>query len=75
MTTKLTVRRVGNSMGVTLSKELLGKLHVSEGDILFATETPHGIVLSPYDPSFAEAMAAYGQGASEYRNALHQLAQ
>jgi putative addiction module antidote len=62
-------------MGVTLPKEVLSKLHVSEGDKVFVTETPGGIVLSAYDPGFADAMTAYAEGSSKYRNALRQLAQ
>ena len=75
LTTELTIRKVGNSMGVTFPKEILSQLHVSEGDKLFVTETPEGILLSAYDPDFAEAMQAYAEGSAKYRNTLHQLAQ
>jgi putative addiction module antidote len=75
VTTELTIRKVGNSMGVTFPKELLSKLHVSEGDKIFVTETPEGVLLSAYDPDFAEAMQAYAEGSAKYRNTLHQLAQ
>ena len=74
-TTELTVRKIGNSMGVTFPKELLNKLRVSEGDKIYATETPEGILLSAYDSDFAEAMEAYAEVSSKYRNTLHQLAQ
>ena len=36
----LKIRRVGNSLGVTLPKEALQKLRVQEGDSVFVTETP-----------------------------------
>ena len=62
-------------MGVTFPKELLNKLRVSEGDKIYATETPEGILLSAYDSDFAEAMEAYAEVSSKYRNTLHQLAQ
>ena len=74
-TTELTIRKIGNSMGATFPKELLNKLRVSEGDNIYVTETPEGILLSAYDPDFAEAMEAYAEGSSKYRNTLHQLAQ
>ncbi len=75
MNIELTVRKVGNSMGATFPKEMLSKLRVSEGDKVFVTETPNGVLLSGCDPDFAEAMNAYAEGSSKYRNALHQLAQ
>jgi putative addiction module antidote len=75
ITTELTIRKVGNSMGVTFPKELLNKLRVSEGDKIYVTETPEGILLSAYTPNFAEAMEAYAEGSSKYRNTLHKLAQ
>ena len=75
VTTELTIRKVGNSMGVTFPKEMLSKLHVSVGDKIFVTETPEGVLLSAYDPDFAEAMQAYAEGSAKYRNTLHQLAQ
>ena len=75
ITTELTIQKVGNSMGVTFPKELLNKLRVSEGDKLYVTETPEGVLLSTYATNFAEAMEAYAEGSSKYRNTLHQLAQ
>jgi|JI8StandDraft_2_1071088.scaffolds.fasta_scaffold11200_6 putative addiction module antidote len=72
---KLTIQKVGNAMGITFPKELLSKLHVSEGDSIFVTETAEGILLSADDPDFAEAMQAYAEGSAKYRNTLHQLAQ
>jgi putative addiction module antidote len=75
MTMELTVRKVGNSMGATFPKELLAKLRVSEGDKIFVTETPNGVLLSGCDPDFAEAMIAYAEGSAKYRNTLSQLAQ
>jgi putative addiction module antidote len=75
ITTELTIRKVGNSMGVTFPKELLNKLRVSEGEKIYLTETPEGVLISAYDPAFAEAMEAYAEGSSKYRNTLHQLAQ
>jgi len=75
MTTELAIRKIGNSMGATFPKELIGILRVSEGDKVYATETPQGILISAYNPDFAKAMEAYAEGSSKYRNTLHQLAQ
>lgn len=70
----LKVRKVGNSLGTTLPKEVLQKLKVGEGDSLFITETADGIQITAYDPEFEKAMAAYRKVSNKYRNALHELA-
>ena len=71
---KLTVRKVGNSLGVTLPAQAAQTLHVKEGDELYLTESPDGFRLTPYDPGFAEAMEAAESFMSRYRNALRDLA-
>jgi putative addiction module antidote len=70
----LKIRRIGNSLGVTLPKEILQKLNVGEGDSLFITETADGIQITPYDPDFEAAMQAFGETRKNYRNALRELA-
>jgi putative addiction module antidote len=70
----LKIRRVGNSQGITLPKELLQKLNVREGDSVFVTETADGVQLTAYDPEFEKAMAAYRKVSSKYKNALRELA-
>jgi putative addiction module antidote len=70
----LKIRRVGNSLGVTLPKEALQKLRVQEGDSVFVTETSTGIHVTACDPEFEKAMAAYRKVSTKYRNALHELA-
>ena len=75
ITTELTIQKIGNSIGVTFPKDLLSKLRVSEGDKLYVTETPEGVLLSTYNPNFAEAIEAYAEGSSKYHNTLHKLAQ
>ena len=52
----LTIRAIGNSSGVVLPKELLEAMNVQQGDRLFVTRTPDGIVLRPYDEQFAKQM-------------------
>ena len=68
------VRRIGNSAGVTLPKEVLARLHVGEGDTLLLTESPGGFAVTPYDPGFDAAMRAYGRTRRKYANALRRLA-
>ena len=42
MTKRVTLRKMGGSVGVTLPKELADRLHVKEGDELFVVETDKG---------------------------------
>lgn len=73
--TKVKVTTVGSSAGVVLPKELLARLKVDKGDMLYVTETSRGIELSPYDPAFEEEMSAARKVMRRYRNALRQLAE
>ncbi|WP_019506496.1 AbrB/MazE/SpoVT family DNA-binding domain-containing protein [Pleurocapsa sp. PCC 7319] len=71
---KIKIRKVGNSLGATIPKEVLEKLRVEEGDTVFVTETPDGVKLSAYDPEFEKAMSIYKKGSHKYRNAMKELA-
>ncbi|NQV20743.1 MAG: AbrB/MazE/SpoVT family DNA-binding domain-containing protein [Rhodospirillales bacterium] len=69
------VRKVGNSLGITLPQNLLAKLGVGEGDILYPVNTPEGVVLTRFDPEFAEALDASKDFMSRYPNAMKKLAE
>ncbi|MEE8445712.1 MAG: AbrB/MazE/SpoVT family DNA-binding domain-containing protein [Alphaproteobacteria bacterium] len=71
---KLKVRKIGNSLGVTLPKEALARLKVGEGDALILTETPDGFLVTPYDEKFEDAMKAFERTRKKFRNALRELA-
>ncbi len=73
MATEIKIRRVGNSLGVTLT-DAFKTMGLSEGDTLFLHETPDGITLTPYDPDFAEAVADAREFMKEYPNAMRELA-
>ncbi len=70
---QLTVRKVGNSLGLTLPGEAAQALGVKEGDKLFLTQAPDGFHITPYDPDFAETMKAAEDFMGRYRNALREL--
>ena len=71
-TLKLT--QIGNSVGVILPKEVLARLKVEKGDTLYVSETPGGVALSPYDPSF-EAQLELGRDFMRgYRDTFRALA-
>lgn len=69
-----TIRRIGNSLGTTIPKKMLDRHHLSQGDKVYIVETPHGLLITPYDPDFAKAMEVYEEGAKAYRNAMRELA-
>ena len=54
----LKVRRIGNSLGVVLPKEVLAKLRVSEGDELTISDAPAGVMLQPFDGELQEQIDA-----------------
>jgi putative addiction module antidote len=71
---ELTVRKIGNSLGVVLPKEAVKRLRADEGDPLFLIEGPGGAYqLTPYDPAFAKKMKKAEQIFGRYRNTLHAL--
>lgn len=74
MTRELKLRQVGGSVGATLPKDMVDRLHLGAGDRVFAVETEQGILLTPYDPVVAEALEIAGRVAGRHRAALRELA-
>lgn len=70
---KTAVRRVGNSLGITLPKTVIDNYHLSEGDELHLVETHDGVVLTPLNPEFSAWAQAYERTNKKFRNALHAL--
>ena len=70
----LKLTQIGNSVGVILPKEVLARLKVEKGDVLHVTETPDGIALTPYDPTFEEQVEAGREFMREYRDTFRALA-
>jgi putative addiction module antidote len=70
----LKLTQIGNSVGVILPKEVLAKLKVEKGDTVYVTETPQGIALTPFDPSFEEQLEAGREFMREYRDTFRALA-
>lgn len=72
---KLEVKKIGNSTGLILPRELLNELKVEQGQWLHVTPLPDGGVrLTPYDPEFEQAMEVVGELMEEYRDTLKALA-
>lgn len=72
---KIEIKKIGNSTGVILPKELLARLQLEQGDVLFVTELPEGgFKLVPRDPTFERGMEIARKAMRTYRNALRELA-
>jgi putative addiction module antidote len=71
-TAKITT--IGNSVGITLPKEILALMRVGKGDTLCFTETSEGVLLTPYSKEFAEIMEAAEVVMREDRDVLRILA-
>ncbi len=70
----LKVRRVGNSLGVVLPKDVLAKLRVGEGDELNVSETPDGVALTVFDEETRFQLEIARDVMRRYRNTLRELA-
>lgn len=71
----LKVRKIGISLGVTLPKEVVDRLHTTEGAPVYLTEAPEGgYRLTALDPDFEAKMAKAEDIIQRYRNTLHVLA-
>jgi putative addiction module antidote len=71
----LQIKKIGNSMGLILPKELLARLKLREGDKLHVVEhTERSIKLSPYDPKHAKAMEIARRSFRKYADTYKALA-
>lgn len=71
----LQIKKIGNSLGLILPKELLARLKLKEGDKFHIVEqTERGIKLSPYDPKHAKAMELARRSFRKYADTYKALA-
>ncbi len=72
---KLEIKKIGNSTGLILPKDLLTRLNLSQGEWVSVTENADGsVTISPYDVDFEDAMAIVDDIMVEYRDTLRALA-
>ncbi len=71
---KLKLIQIGNSVGVTLPKEMLAAMKLDKGDTITVTSAPDGFRVSPYDPDTSSQMEVMRQVMKKRRNALRELA-
>jgi putative addiction module antidote len=71
----LQIKKIGNSLGLILPRELLARLKLKEGDKFHVVEqTERGVKLSPYDPKHAKAMELARRSFRKYADAYKTLA-
>ena len=75
MTTAVKVTTVGNSVGIVLPKDMLTRLNIQKGDMLYVTETPEGVQLTPYNAEFDATMKVAHDVMRRYRDTLKKLAE
>lgn len=74
--TTLKLTAIGTSTGVVIPKEMLARMKVQKGDVLYVVETADGgYRLTPYDPDFADRMDKAEDIMRRYRNTLKALAE
>jgi putative addiction module antidote len=75
MATAVKITTIGNSVGIVLPKEVLNRLHVEKGDMLYLTDSPGGVQLTPYNASLAGKLDVFQQVMRENRDVLKKLAE
>lgn len=68
------LRRIGNSFGFTIPKELMEKYNLAEGNELHVIETKDGFTLTPYDPDFDIWTSSFDNTNNKFKNTLKSLA-
>jgi putative addiction module antidote len=68
------IRKIGNSEGIIIPKEILDRLGLKAGDKLDVEETDGGIRLTPEPADLTEQIEAAREGMKKYRIALRELA-
>lgn len=75
MTIKIEIKKIGNSDGFILPRELMQRLDMKRGQEFHVVEIAGGgVQLLPYDPDFEETMAVADEVIDEYRDTLAALA-
>lgn len=72
---KIEIKRIGNSEGFILPRELVQRLQLKRGQKLHITELAGGgFQALPYDPDFEKTMEIVDEIIDEYRDTLTALA-
>ncbi len=69
------IRKIGNSLGVILPKQVIDELHLKTGDKVSIERRGSNLELRPVDPEFEEWAEAYRQVNQDYKDVLKALAE
>ncbi len=74
--TELKLRKVGNSLAITIPVSMAERMKVAEGNALYLTELPgSGYRMTPYDPELVAQMKIVESLTTRYRNTLKALSE
>ncbi|MBW8283989.1 MAG: AbrB/MazE/SpoVT family DNA-binding domain-containing protein [Rhizobium sp.] len=69
------IRKIGNSEGIIIPKEILDRLGLKAGDSLALSESQNGLLMKPMDDDFARQVEHAERFMDKYKTALKKLAQ
>jgi putative addiction module antidote len=71
---RLQIKKIGNSTGLILPKELLQRLGLEQGDEVIVSQEPDGFKLSLPEEHFERGLEIARKAMKKYRSALKELA-
>jgi putative addiction module antidote len=72
---QLEIKKIGNSTGLILPKELLAELNLAQGDKVYVTKGPdRSLHVTPYDSHHEEVMEIARGVMKEYQDTFKTLA-
>jgi putative addiction module antidote len=75
MTVKIEIKKIGNSDGLIIPRELMQRLDLKRGQFLHVIELAGGgFQAMPYDPDFEKTMEIADEVMDEYKDTLAALA-
>lgn len=73
---KIEAKKIGNSTGFLLPRDVVIRLGIEQGKVFHLTEMADGgLRLAPYDPDFDKAMQVVDTIMDEYKDTLRTLSQ
>lgn len=71
---RVKLRKVGNSIGITLPKEALAQLRMTEGDEVSVQVIDGRLIVSNESPEFERELQALEESIHEFRDTYRELA-
>lgn len=71
----ITIRKIGNSEGIIIPKDVLDRLGLKAGDTLAVEEKNGSLVMTPMDDEFQRQVAHAERFMDKYKVALKKLAE